>query len=488
MPEKFYIATAIPYLNGQPHLGHALEWVYSDVIARWHRAQGQTVTFAMGSDDHGQKVIQAAEKNGVSPREQVERTLQLFQDLAQDLGVSYDDWIGTSSERHQRAATEFWKRLDAAGAFEFREYSGWYCVGCEAFKIETDLTPDGLCPDHNVKPELREEQNYFFKLSAYQDRLLQYYADHPELVVPDEKYTEMRNFVANGLEDVSFSRMKDATGWGVPVPDDDQQVMYVWCDGLTNYLTAAGFSDQLDVNQLWPADVIVIGKDINRFHSILFTAMLLAANLPVPKQFGVHGHIMSNGQKMSKSLGNVIDPQELIARYGAEATRYLLLREVPFRSDGDISIEHLDERYTADLCNGIGNLLSRTTNMIEKYCEGKIGVVTNAGLVGNADLRSLRKADGYDQAMTDYKFHVALETIWQVIAQANQVIDETKPWELAKTDLSAVKNILEEIAFDILEISQLLTPFMPETAATITATLQADQIVKSVPLFPRLEK
>ncbi len=483
MSRSFFLGTAIPYLNGVPHLGHALEWIYADVITRYQRQQGRQVRFSMGSDDHGQKVIRAAAASQRSPQQQTDVVLEVFQGLAQQLEVDYDTWTRTSSPAHHIAAQALWQRLAAAGALELRKYDGLYCIGCEAFKTEKDLTSDGLCPDHQVPPEPRSEQNYFFKLSSYQDQLLAYYEQHPQLVTPHEKYAEMKQFVAAGLEDVSFSRVKDETGWGVLVPDAPDQVMYVWCDALVNYLTAAGFPDNLESDGYWPADVIVVGKDINRFHSVLFTAMLLAADLPVPTQFAVHGHIMVNGQKMSKSLGNVIDPAQLIDRYGVEATRYLLLREVPFRSDGDVSLEQFDARYTADLCNGLGNLLSRTTNMIEKYAQGKINIKDQA-VVGNADLRSLQ--DPYTEAISDYKFHLALEVIWQLIAQANQTIDDHKPWELAKTDTAAAVLILEGVGRDLLLIAHWLTPFMPQTAEIIIQALHAKPILKTQPLFPRL--
>lgn len=478
--KKYYIPVAIPYANGKPHLGHAIEAVYADVLARHYRNEGAEVFLSMGMDEHGQKIVRTAEGNGTTPQEHVDSIAESFVELFTKLEITNDDFIRTSQERHHASAQVFWQRAMESGDIEKDVYEGLYCVGCEAYKTEKDLI-DGKCPDHQVEPEQVREENYFFRLSRYQDRLLEWYESNPDFVIPKAKFNEMKELVKNGLEDIPVSREKSKLSWGVPVPGDEDHVMYVWFDALVNYLSVIGFGDEArgkEVEKWWPADMHIIGKDINRFHSILWPAMLMAAGIPLPHHIGVHGHVTVGGQKMSKSVGNVIDPLELIEQYGAEPVRYYFLREIPFSNDGDFSYERLREIYTAHLANGLGNLVSRVTNMIEKYCDG---VLTSQPLAG-------KEYTAPSKEIEQLEFHKALENIWKVVTDANELIEEKKPWELAKSNNEELNILLAHLLYCLEFICAALQPYMPETAKKIGESISGDKIVKAQPLFPRLEE
>jgi len=476
----FSVQTSIPYVNAKPHIGFAMELLYADVLARYYAKKGFAVVFGTGTDEHGQKVAETAAKLGKTPKEHVDALSQDFQAILKPLHVVTTDFIRTTEKRHEQAAQAFWKEAAASGDIEKGSYEGLYCVGCESFKTPKELV-DGLCSIHSTVPHTVHEENYFFKLSRYADRLLKYYAEHPDFVIPKYRMHEVEEIIKGGLEDISISREKAKLSWGIPVPGDESQVMYVWFEALINYVTQCGYGQKEAGNMnYWPTDYIIVGKDINRFHSIIFPAMLMAAGLPIPKHIGVHGFITVDGQKMSKSLGNVINPVDLVSQYGSEATRYYLLREIPFTSDGDFSHARFKERYNADLANALGNLCSRVTNMVEKYFDGSLQA--SSTMPGYAVDERVR----YDEALSQLKFSQSLEALWKLVYDANEYIETQKPWALAKTDMEALKGVLEHLLFALQTISELLHPFMPVTAEAISSSISAQKITKIAPLFPKL--
>ncbi len=483
--KSFYVTTAIAYANAKPHIGFGLELLYADVVARYQRGRGREVRFLTGTDEHGQKIVQKAIEAGKEPKAFVDEMSQHFRDLAKKLAISNTDFIRTTEARHFPAAQEMWRRVNKAGYIYKKKYGGLYCVGCEAFKTEKELV-DGLCMDHRTKPSYIEEENYFFKLSAFKGKLQDLYAARPDFVVPEHKFNEVKQLVDELDEsfDVSISRSRKQLTWGIPVPDDEEQVMYVWFDALVNYLTGAGFPDDADAMEtFWPCDVHVIGKEINRFHTMLWPAMLMAAGVELPKQVAVHGWINVDGQKMSKSLGNVIDPEDLISTYGVDATRYLLLAQAPFMNDGDWNHERSRQKYTADLANDLGNLVHRVTSMTMKYCKGK-KPAADASTYMPAEV----PVDQYREHMEHYRFDQALHLVFAGVQGLNQSIDANKPWTLAKEgkqkDLEGLLGLwLERIR----DLAELLRPFMPETAERIVERVGGDMVTVGEPLFPRLE-
>lgn len=472
-----YIATSIPYVNADPHIGFALELVYADMYARMKRAHGDVVLFSIGTDEHGLKIAQVAQKKGMTPQEHVDAQSQRFRELADRLDISHDVYVRTTDERHIRVAQQIWGVLYDRGYIEKRKYEGLYCVGCEAFKTEKDLI-NGTCPDHphNVIEHVAEE-NYFFTLSTLQSSIEAYFDRHPDFVVPTYRFTEMKEFVKRGLEDISITREAQHIQWGIPVPNDDTQLMYVWFEALMNYLTVAGYGTQ-DFSMHWPADTIFVGKDINRFHSILFLGMLIALGESAPRHIAVHGHITVNGQKMSKSIGNVVDPFELIEKYGVDVVRYFLLSQIAMENDGDYSEDRLREIYTAHLANGLGNVCSRVTNMIEKYCDG---------VVRSEHLTVPRIP--VERYTTHYAWSAYIQEVWAYIAEINTEIEQLQPWKSIESDTEATCQALERWYHGLVDIAQLLGPVMPQTSELI-ATALADQshVVKMSPLFPRLPK
>lgn len=473
--KKSYITTAIPYVNAPPHIGHALLFIYSDIIARYHRLLGQDVRFLTGTDEHGQKIANKAQEQGKSVTQFVDEISQTVRDMASLVGMSNTDFIRTTQERHAKAVEMFWKRVAANGWIYKKRYGGLYCVGCEQFKAEKDLV-DGICPDHRVKPEYIEEENYFFKLSAFQEKLLAWYAERPAYVVPESRFNEMKRLVEGGLEDMSISRSKERLSWGLPVPDDDTQVIYVWFDALVNYLTGSGFGsvDETEWMSWWSTVTHVLGQEINRFHSILWVAMCMAADVQPPKQFAVHGWITVDGQKMSKSLGNVIAPQYLHDTFGLDGMRYLLAREFVFSGDGDYSDARFRERYNSDLANNFGNLVNRTTSMLQKYFGGVL-VQTEQG-----DLSEPWSA--YTGYMDQYQFDRALETVWKVMQDLNQDIDLQKPWTLAKEQkVDELARHLYRWLESVRHIAWMIRPFMPETSDKVLATLGVSTVPAGIP-------
>ncbi len=455
---RFYITTTLPYVNAKPHIGHALEFIEADAIARFHRLLGEEVIFNTGVDEHGTKIYEKARELGKTPQEYCDDMAGHFRDIKTSLNISYTNFIRTTDARHVAAAQEFWRRCEAAGDIYKKEYKIKYCVGCELEKTESDLV-DGKCPDHpNMELQVIEEENYFFRFSKYQEALLKLYAERPDFVLPKKRLNEITAFVERGLQDFSISRLKAKMPWGVPVPGDDEHVMYVWFDALVNYISTLGWGgdDASDFEKFWPG-VQICGKDNLRQQSAMWQAMLLSAGIAPSKQILVNGFITVGGQKMSKSLGNVIAPEELVEKFGVDGTRYLLLSGAPIGEDADVTWERLTEKYNADLANGLGNLVSRVLKMAEKT---DVSAAERGGLTEN-----------FVSLLSQYRLSEGLESIWAIVRDANKYIEENKPWESAKTDTPKFEAEMKKLLEDIASIEQLLEPFIPETSEKIRAML-----------------
>ncbi|RYC31759.1 methionine--tRNA ligase [Lichenibacterium minor] len=460
----YCISSAIPYANGAPHIGHAYERIAQDAIARFKRLDGFDVLSLSGMDEHGQKMQQTAAREGLTPQGLADRTAEQFLSMNRLLGTEADDVVRTTEPRHRAAAQEIWRRMEARGDVYLSSYKGWYSVRDEAFHDEADLVPgpDGtrLAPT-GTPVEWVEEESWFFRLSAYGDRLLAHYAANPDFVTPEKYRNEVVSFVSRGLNDLSISRT--AFDWGVPVPGDSKHVMYVWVDALTNYLTGTGFPDASDPRaRFWPADAHLIGKDISRFHAVFWPAFLLSAGIPLPRRVVVHGFLFNKGEKMSKSVGNVISPTTLAEHYGVDPLRYFFLREVPFGQDGSYSHEAIVARINADLANGIGNLAQRSLSMIAKNCGGRVpdwGTLTEADrdLLGEADALLDRARD----AMAHYALHDYLAAAWRVIAAADRYFAGEEPWVKRKTDPVRMGTVLAVVAEVVREIAIVVQPVMP---------------------------
>jgi methionyl-tRNA synthetase len=472
MPEKapYYLTTAIPYANGAPHIGHAYERIATDAFARFNRLDGRDVLFVTGMDEHGLKMQQAAARENLTPQALADRTAAQFLAMGEKLNASADDIVRTTQARHKAASQEIWRRMAANGDIYLSKYSGWYSVRDEAYYDEAELTlrPDGgrIAPT-GTPVEWVEEESYFFRLSAYQDRLLAHYEAHSDFVTPEKYLNEIVAFVKRGLKDISISRT--TFDWGIHVPGDERHVMYVWVDALTNYLTGAGFPDpNSDRWRFWPCDAHVIGKDITRFHSIYWPAFLLSAGIALPKQIVVHGFLFSRGEKMSKSVGNVIDPVALADQYGVDALRYFFLREVPFGQDGNYSHEAIVQRINADLANDLGNLAQRSLSIVAKNGGGRI---PEQGAVLDADAALLASAYGaVDVAraeMIRYAPHSALAEIWSVVSEANRYFAGQEPWKLTKTDPARRDSVLYATIETLRVVGILCQPFIPEAAAKL---------------------
>ena len=471
MKETKYYTTAIAYVNADPHIGFALELLFTDVMARYQRLCGNETRFLTGTDEHGQKIYKTARDAGQTAESFADEKSAKYSELADLWNISNDDFIRTTEKRHMDGAQKFWQASMANGDIYKKTYSGLYCVGCEAFKTEKDLV-DGKCPDHKREPELLQEENYFFKLSKYQKQLETLFEQRKDFVYPESRYNEMYNILKSGMEDISVSRAQEKLPWGIPVPGDDTQVMYVWFDALTNYITALGYGSDNDelFQKFWPA-THVIGKEINRFHSLLWPAMLMSAGVELPKQIAVHGWMTVDGQKMSKTIGNVINPTELTSQHPLETVRFFLMREIPFDNDGDFSNTKFTERYTADLANGLGNFTSRVITMIEKYSDNHIPAVTaiDQPLI---DFLTKEIWPAYNGYMEGWKFNHALETAWKFITHCDQIISDKKPWSAAKEGKQEeVNNLLYHLCESLRHIAVMIYPVMPETAEKIIVQL-----------------
>jgi methionyl-tRNA synthetase len=507
MAERFYVTTPIYYVNDVPHIGHAYTTLACDVVSRYKRSRGFEVYFLTGTDEHGQKVETAANANGETPLELADRVVKRFQALWEKLNISNDDFIRTTQERHKKTVTEQFLKLQAQGDIYLGEYEDWYCTPCETFWTETQLH-DGSCPDCGRETTKLKEESYFFRMSSYGDRLIKHIEENPDFIQPKSRRNEIISFIREGLRDLSISRT--SFSWGIPAPGNEKHVIYVWFDALTNYISALGYPDDKDglFEKFWPVNAHVIGKDILRFHAVYWPTFLMAAGLPLPKKVFAHGWWTVEGQKMSKSLRNVIEPNMLAEKYGVDPIRYFLLREVPFGLDGDFSHSSLISRINSDLANDLGNLLSRSTAMLGKYFDGVLPAPGPGDEIDNAFTGRFEQANHtIDKLYDDLAFNKILQTIWELISAGNKYIDETAPWALAKDPEQQQR--LGTVLYNLLEAQRLialqLTPFMPDTGSQILTHLGVDpnstlqdndswgelaggtKIAKAAPLFPRIE-
>jgi methionyl-tRNA synthetase len=504
--QTFYITTPIYYVNDLPHIGHIYTTVVADTIARYKRMRGFDVRFLTGTDEHGQKIDRAARQQGIAPKELADRVVSRFHELWPSLGITNDDFIRTTDARHHQGVRALIARLQASGDIYKSSYEGLYCSGCEAFFPETQLV-DGRCPDMGHPVEAMKEESYFFRLSAYQKPLLDYYAAHPELIRPASRYNEVMRFVEGGLKDLSISRA--SLKWGIPFPGDEGHVVYVWLDALTNYISALGFGsdDATLYERYWPADLHLVGKDILRFHCVYWPAFLLSAGLPLPKQIFGHGWWLKDEKKMSKSLGNIVRPDHLLARFGADPLRYFLLREMTFGLDASFSDQGFVERYNSDLANGLGNAASRVLAMARRYFIGR----TPAEACGESSVREVAESvvARYLAAMDSLELQRALEAIWELLSAVDGYVNESKPWSVAKVEGNASAR-LQRILYNCLEalrlVALMVSPVMPVMASRLLAQLglgsvtpdEADLVWGKLPLdvplgdegalFPRVEQ
>lgn len=506
MAGTFYVTTPIYYVNDVPHIGHAYTTLACDVIARYKRSRGFDVYFLTGTDEHGQKVETAANANGETPLELADRVVKRYQALWEKLNISHNDFIRTTQERHKHAVSEQFRKLEAKGDIYLGEYEDWYCTPCETFWTETQML-EGSCPDCGRETTKLKEESYFFRMSKYGDELLKHIEENPDFIQPKTRRNEIISFIKEGLRDLSISRT--SFSWGIPAPGNEKHVIYVWFDALTNYISALGYPEDKDglFNTFWPA-VHIIGKDILRFHAIYWPTFLLAAGLPLPEKVFAHGWWTVEGQKMSKSLRNVVEPNMLADTYGVDPIRYFLLREVPFGLDGDFSHSSLISRINSDLANDLGNLLSRSTAMLGKYFDGVLPEPGPADAIDAAFTALFPAAmKKIDTLYNDMAFNKVLQSIWELVSAGNKYIDETAPWTLAKDP--AQRERLASVLYNLLEAQRLIalqiTPFMPETGAAILQQLGVDpktclsdndawgllppgtRIGKAAPLFPRIE-
>lgn len=475
---NYFITTSIPYINGEPHIGFGLEITLADVLARYARQHGDKVIFSTGTDEHGGKIEEKANELKITPQALADQNSAKFRELAATLGITNDRFIRTTDKGHEQRAQVAWKNL--AKDIYKSKYVGWYCVGDEEFFTETVVKENnGVCPNHNRPYDKIEEENYFFKLSAYTEPIKKAITSGEFNVVPASKRNEVLALLNEGLEDISISRPKDKITWGIPVPGDDKQVIYVWFEALLNYITVLGYPEHTDFKAFWPASVQVVGKDITRFHAAIWPGILLGLGLPLPKNLYIHGFVNVGGQKISKTLGNVINPAEIVKVYGVDAFRYYFLRHIPSYGDGDFTWEEFERAYNNELGNELGNAVQRTAVMLEKYENGIIGEIPS----------SEHDNATYHEALTAFKFDKALDAVWEQIRGLNQYIEEQKPWEIAKgDDVQHLQEVLASMVSDLLEISELLVPFLPDTAQAIK-NIFADGILhspKSV-LFPKIE-
>ncbi|HBG00782.1 MAG TPA: methionine--tRNA ligase [Firmicutes bacterium] len=507
MSERFYVTTPIYYPSDRLHIGHAYTTTVADSLARWHRFAGRDVYFVTGSDEHGQKIQRAAEAKGVTPQAYVDEIVASFKHLWKQMNIEYNDFVRTTDARHHRAVQAVFQKIYDQGDIYKSSYEGWYCTPCETFWVESRLE-DGNCPDCKRPVELVEEESYFFRLSKYAPRLLDYIEEHPELIQPETRRNEMVNFIKSGLEDLCVSRT--TFDWGIPVPFDDAHVVYVWFDALTNYLTALDYPNEGGMmDTWWPADLHLVGKEIMRFHTIIWPIMLMALDLPLPKTVFGHGWLLFDSDKMSKSKGNVVDPLALIAEFGVDPIRYFLMREVSFGQDGNFSRKALIDRTNADLANDLGNLLNRTLSMLNRYFDGIVP-------------RPLAGPKAVDQALIDYandlgtavdsllkefKLNEALARIWQLVGKANKYVDERAPWNLVKLDdHSELSTVMYNLVETLRIVALLVKSFLPETGAKMWTQLGLEDLeaqgladaawgglvagtktAKGDPVFPRIE-
>lgn len=479
MKMKFYITCSIPYVNAEPHIGFGMELVQADVLARYWRQQGADVLFSTGADEHGGKIAARAVELKLEPQKFVDQMSAKFSDTLKLLDISNNRFIRTTDPNHIKRAQAIWLKL--ATHIYKSSYKGWYCTGCEAFYIEAAVKANkGVCPLHNQAYEKLEEENYFFKLSAFTAKVEQAIKTDQLKVVPTTRKNEILSVLKSGLEDISISRPKEKIAWGIPVPGDPSQTMYVWFEALLNYITVLGYPEHADFKKFWPADVQVIGKDILRFHAAIWPAILMALELPSQKTLFVHGFVDSGGKKMSKTMGNVVSPKEVVDKYSSDSFRYFFLRHIPSYDDGDFTWQRLDSAYNDELADQLGNAVSRVAAMITKYQDGLIGDMLNPQ----------HDVQGYHEAIAECRFDRALEEIWDQVRGLNQYVDESKPWVIAKSnDPNHLREVLAYMATCLVEIASLLSPFLPDTAAKIHGCFSSGKVKPLAgPLFPKAEK
>lgn len=476
---KFYITTSIPYVNAEPHVGFGMELVQADTLARYWRQQGAEVVYSTGTDEHGGKIAEKAAEKNLTPQNFTDQVAAKFMQVLTDLEISNDRFIRTTDPNHEKRAQAIWQRL-SPNIYKGK-YTGWYCTGDETYFTEAEVKANkGVCPSHNRPYEKVEEENYFFKLSNFSEQIKQAVESDAYRVFPEIRKNEIMSLLKSGLDDISISRPSEKIGWGVPVPDDPSHTMYVWFEALLNYITVLGYPEHADFKKFWPADVQVVGKDILRFHAAIWPGILLALNLPLPKSLFVHGFVTIDRGKISKSLGNVVSPKEVIDRYGADVFRYYFLRHIPSYGDGDFSWERLDSAYNDELADQLGNAVGRVAAMITKYQDGIIGDMPEAS----------HDVSKYHEAIKDCRFDRALEEIWEQVKGVNQYVDESKPWEIAKSgDTMHLQEVLAYSTSCLVEIASLLVPFMPATANAIIQVFSDGKIkpLKGT-LFPKAEK
>lgn len=482
MGKKLYITTAIPYVNAQPHIGNALDYLIADIWSRYQKMNGQTVRFQVGTDEHGNKIAAKAVEAGLEPKAYTDKMYVNFQALMQKVGAEYTDFVRTTDDHHVAAVQWMWQQL--APYIYKGKYEGWYCTGHEAFFTDKEVqATNGICPDHQKQYERISEENYYLKTSAFTDKIRQAIETNKMRIVPEFRKNEFLELIKDGLKDVSISRPRKNLSWGIPVPNDPDQVMYVWMDALANYLTVLGYPDHPEWQEYWPADVQVIGKDILRFHAGIWPAMLLGLGVTLPKALLVHGHVNVGGTKMSKTVGNVVDPNEVIDNYGLDAFRYFFSRHIPTLDDGDFTWEKFENAYNTELGNDLGNLIQRVAAMVTRY---------QSGVIGDAP-QTEHDMQPYRQAMEAMKFNEALDHVWLMVRSLNQYLESVKPWEVAKSrekDKDAEAHLTEILATAVgtlMQIADLLVPFMPNTAAAIHKTFQTGVVVPlEAVLFPKI--
>ncbi len=482
MEKKLYITTAIPYVNGEPHIGHALDYLLADIWTRYQKQNGHEVRFQVGTDEHGNKIAAKAAEAGLDPQSYADKMYLNFEMLMKKIDASYTDFVRTTDAHHIGAVQYIWQQLQP---YIYKgSYEGWYCAGCEAFVTDKEATDNnGICPDHNQPYQHLSEDNYYFKTSAFTDRIRAALADGSMEIVPEFRKKEFLELIKDGLQDVSISRPKKNLSWGVPVPGDPEQVMYVWVDALANYITVLGYPDQAGWQEYWPADVQVLGKDILRFHAGIWPAMLLGLGLALPKKLLVHGFVNVGGVKQSKTLGNGVNPNEVIEHYGLDAFRYFFSRHIPTLDDGDFTWEKFETAYNTELANDLGNVVQRIASMITRYQSGVIGDTPQ----GEHDMGT------YHEAMEGLEFNKAIDEVWLMVRSLNQYIENVKPWEIAKTvgkDAESEAHLTEVLAYAVgalVQIGDLLVPFLPGTAAKIHQMFETGVVVPNEGvLFPRV--